>query len=645
MSNFPENEILENTISISSKGVGYVFDKNKKETIEIEHEFLHTALHGDLVRILPYQGTTLNERGKEVRRGEVVKVLKRARPGFAGTIEEEGGVYFLIPQDQKLYTDILIPQESLNGAKSGQKVFVHIESWTDSKKSPIGKVIKILGKPKEHNAEMEAIILERGFVPEFPENVLKEAEEIEKIGIPEESFEGRRDFREITTFTIDPADAKDFDDALSVQKLPNGDFEIGIHIADVSHYVRPGSALDKEAVERQTSVYMVDRTIPMLPEVLSNNLCSLVEGEPRLTMSAVFVLDQEAKVKSEWFGQTVIFSDKRFTYEEAQDILIGKRDGPYREELGILNQLAKKLHEERARAGSIFIEQDEIKFKLDENGVPVGIYKKSRVDSHKLIEEFMLLANKKVAERVNKNKKTPPIFIYRIHDLPDPEKMIELKHFLKTLGHEVHLKDGLVPSKELNRLIEEVIGKPDQDLVQTTIVRSMQKAIYSVENVGHFSLAFEHYTHFTSPIRRYPDVLVHRLLSLYEKDAAPKKETLPYYEEMCARASEREKYASDAERGSIKYKQVEWMSLRVGAVFDGVISGVSAWGIYIEENESRAEGMIKIKDLGRDFFIFDEKHSQIVGEKTKKTFRLGDKVKVRVVSADLDKRLIDYALV
>ncbi|MEK7593788.1 MAG: ribonuclease R [Patescibacteria group bacterium] len=629
---------LDGTLSITGKGLGYVRVKDREETIEIDPKFLNTGLHGDQVRVLI---VGKNKEGKET--GEIREIISRSKAGFAGVIEKEGGVYFLVPSDIKMYTDIVIPQEKLKGAKEGQKVFVIITDWKDPQKNPIGEVDEVLGEPGEHNAEMKGIALEKGFRKEFPSPVEREAEVLKKKVLSEEEIKKRRDFRKITTFTIDPFDAKDFDDALSFKDLGGGKVEIGIHIADVSHYVRPDTFLNKEAIKRSTSLYLVDRTIPMLPEAISNDLCSLNPDEDKLTMSAVFVLDQNARVLEEWFGKTIIHSDKRFTYEEAQEILDNKK-GEFYHELSALNSLAKKLTQERFEEGAISLDQEEVKFVLDEAGVPIKVYKKTRQDTNKLIEEFMLLANKKVASFVA-NMEKESVFVYRVHDNPDYDRMHNLTLFLKSLGYSVKTKDGIVEGKELNKLIASLEGKPGKDTIQTAIVRSMAKAVYTTKNIGHFGLAFKHYTHFTSPIRRYPDVMVHRLLDEYLRGEKIKEDEWHLYEAMCVYSSQREKEASDAERASIKYKQVEYMSSRVGQVFDGVISSVTDWGIYVEEKETKCEGMVKLRDIGNDFYVFDEKNYRIVGERTKKTFTLGDPVRFKVAGADMVRKTIDYVFV
>jgi ribonuclease R len=633
---------VEGVISISSKGVGYVRVEGEEEDIEIQSPFLNTALHGDRVKAIPHP----RRAGRQLS-GEILEVLVRAKPGFAGTLELDKGMHFLVPQDTRMYTDILIPKENLNGAKEGDKVFGVIVSWADPKKSPEGEITEVLGKPNENNAEMRAIALERGFSSNFPDTVEQEASRLKERGIRPEDLAERKDLRNITTFTIDPEDAKDFDDAISFENLPDGNYEIGVHIADVSNYVRPGSSLDQEAIKRGTSVYLVDRTIPMLPEKLSNDLCSLNPNEDKLSMSAVFVMNDKAEVLKNWFGKTVINSNKRFTYEDAQSTL-DEKTGDYYEELNILNTLAKKLTQKRFDEGAISMEQEEVKFVLDENGVPIKVYKKIRGDTHKLVEEFMLLANrsvaKYVADRAKRNGKEN-VFVYRVHGTPNQEKVANLAFFLKSVGYELKLHDGDIAPNELNRLLTSLEGKTEKDMIQTAVVRSMAKAVYSTENIGHYGLAFEYYTHFTSPIRRYPDVMVHRLLEDYLHNKEVSEKEWHIYDTLCNYSSQREKEASDAERASVKYKQVEYMSSRVGQTFDGVISGVTEWGLYVEEKETKCEGMVKLRDIGDDFYNFDEKHYRVVGERTKRTFTLGDKVRFTVVAADMVRKTLDYKFV
>ena len=642
---------LEGVISISSKGTGYVKIDEYKEDIEIDFRHLNTSLHGDNVEII------IHPKIHDRITGEVIKILSRAKNGFAGVLEEENGILFLKPDDTKMYTDILIPKEMSNKAKVGDKIFVKIISWKNSEKAPEGKVIKILGKMGNNDAEMNAIAMEKGFDSNLNEKTIKEAEKIKLNGIKEKDYYERRDFRKTLTFTIDPSDAKDFDDAISFRQLPSfkgkegagggGDeYEIGIHIADVSYYVKNGSELDNEAKNRGTSVYLVDRTISMLPEALSNDLCSLVPNKDRLTMSAVFIIDKNAKIKSEWFGRTVIHSQKRFTYEEAEET-IKKPNYKFHKELSILNNLAKKLTNERFLKGAISLDQEEVKFVLNEKGVPIKVAKKERGDSNRLIEEFMLLANKKVAEKISKGIKKEGIFVYRVHDLPSEEKMADLAFFLRSLGHKVSLKNGIIPSSEINKILKDLENAKDsaKDTIHRAVIRSMAKAIYSTKNIGHYGLAFEYYTHFTSPIRRYPDIVVHRLLTDYLSGKKIGMEKWQFYEEISRKASEQEKRASDAERSSIKYKQVEYMSSRIGKNFEGIISGITEWGIYVEEKETKCEGLVKVHDMNDDFYILNEKKMELVGKKKHKKYQLGGKIKVKVKNVDLERKTIDYALI
>jgi ribonuclease R len=650
---------LSGIISISSKGTGYVATsegKNKGQDPEIDFKHLNTALHGDTVEII------LHPKNKGRQTAEVSKIISRAKMRFVGILENENNIFFLKPDDSKMYTDILIPKENLNGARIGQKVFGEIISWQNGKIAPLGKVIKIMGKPGDNNVEMQAIATEKGFDPELPEKVEKEAEKIKRMGIKESDYAGRKDFRKTLTFTIDPSDAKDFDDAISFKILPpllakerglGGEvYEVGIHIADVSHYVKLGSALDIEARERGTSVYLVDRTIPMLPEILSNDLCSLVPNKDRLTMSAVFVIDKNAKIKSEWFGRTVIHSQKRFTYEEAEDSIkiastaIRQRGGnfsnPFQEALFVLNTLAKKLTKERFAQGAISLDQEEVKFVLATDGTPIKVIKKERGDSNRLIEEFMLLANKKVAKVLSLKDS---ISIYRVHDFPSKEKMADLAFFLRSLGYKVSLQNGLIPTHEINKLLLSLAGKNEAETVHRAVIRSMAKASYSTKNIGHYGLAFQYYTHFTSPIRRYPDILVHRLLANHLLGKKIGKEKLLEYEKIALVSSEQEKRASDAERASIKYKQVEYMGHRLGKTFEGIISGITEWGLFVEETNTKSEGLVRMREMQDDFYVFNEKKLELVGQKKKKRYRLGDKIKIKVKGVDLERKTIDYVLV
>lgn len=640
--------IFTGQISITSRKDGYVRvqEIEHEGAIFVDHGHLNTALHHDIVKV-QLLGKKENPRGVQELYGKVVEIVERGRHGYAGIIEEDNGRYFLVPHDRRMYTDIFLEKEGLMDAAPGMKVIADITEWKDPKKSPVGKVIYVLGKPGDNDAEMMAYALERGFSDEHKVEVNKEAEEIKKRGITEEDKAGRRDFRTTPTFTIDPIDAKDFDDAISFKKLDNGHYEIGIHIADVSYYVKPGMALDGEAVARETSVYLVDRVIPMLPEVLSNDLCSLVQGEDRLVMSAVFELDDDGKVHSEWYGRSVINSHRRYSYEDAQ-VTLDTGTGDFYEELTILNKIAKNLTKERFALGALSLETEEVRFKLDENGVPVDVYVKTRGDTHKLIEEFMLLANKHVSKFITEkqeNEMGRSICVYRVHDTPDPDRMHELDLYIRSLGYKVRFMDGVIPSKDLNELLQKMGDVPEKHLLQVHITRSMAKAIYSTRNVGHYGLAFQFYSHFTSPIRRYPDVLIHRILQRVLDNDFPKEEERGYFDSLCSRASRREKEAADAERGSIKYKQVEYMSYRIGQEFEGIVSGVSEWGLYVEEKKSKCEGMIRLSDLGDDFYVFEQKKGRVFGERTGIEWKIGTPVRIKVKNANLDLRVIDYSLV
>ncbi len=603
------------------------------QDVYVKTKDLGSAFDGDTVKI-----TILPTRHGEHPEGKVVEVLKRNRTRFVGRIEVSPSFAFVIPDFRKIHQDFFVYPENINGAKTNEKVIVEVIAWAEDDKKPEGKVVEILGKAGENETEIHSIMAEFDLPFRFPESVEKESLTIEE-GITKQEIKKRRDFRGISTFTIDPEDAKDFDDALSFRKLENDHYEIGVHIADVTHYVTPNSALEKEAFDRATSVYLVDRTIPMLPEKLSNGLCSLRPNEDKLTFAAVFEVDEKGKIYDQWFGRTIIHSDKRFSYEEAQ-LVLESGLGPFVEELTILNDLAKKLRKERFAKGAVNFETTEVKFKLDEKGRPLAVIPKIRKDAHKLIEEFMLLANKYVANFIYdfKKGKEKNTFVYRIHDFPDPDKVKDFALFAKQFGHKMNVEEASI-SSSLNKLMTEIEGKPEQNVLEQLAIRTMAKAKYSTEPKGHFGLAFNHYSHFTSPIRRYPDMMAHRLLQHYLDEGKPVSKT--DYEERCIHSSEREKRAADAERASIKYKQVEFMTYAEKKDYEGLISGVTEWGIYVEIIETKCEGMIRMSDMSDDFYEFDEKNYRIIGRKTKKIFRLGDKISVRVKKTDIDRRLID----
>lgn len=645
--------IVEGPINISTKAVGYVKLKDLGVSVEVQKEALNRAFHSDIVKV-----EILSVPKDANPTGKVVDISKRSKFGYAGTLTIEASRFCLSTNDGRMYTPIYIETADLNGAKEGDKVFCYITEWSNPLESPRGKVVRILGKPLENNAEMISLALEKGFNDTYPEEVLKEAREISEHGITEEEKSSRRDFRKITTFTIDPEDAKDFDDAISVEFLPDGNTEVGIHIADVSHYVIPKHPIDDEASLRATSVYLVDRTIPMLPEELSNDLCSLNPEVDRLTFSAVFTFTPKMQIVNEWFGKTVIHSHKRFTYESAQKVLDEKParphegsgaggSGDFLKELVEALKISKHLEKGRFENGAISIDTEEVKFKLDANGYPLGVYKKVRGETHHMIEELMLLANRKVAEFIaTREKRLEEIFVYRVHESPAVDRMADLQMFLRRLGYNIKTnEEGIISSKDLNDLIEGLEGKPERETIQTAIVRSMQKAIYSTKNTGHYGLAFKYYTHFTSPIRRYPDLVVHRLLYEYLQDHKVPKESWEYYEKISMHSSVREKEAADAERSSIKYKQTEYMSGKIGQIFNGTVTGVSRNGIFVEEKETKCEGMVRMRDIGNDYFEYNDKELAIVGKRTKKSYRIGDSVKFKVSSTDIANRLIDYVLV
>ncbi len=626
-------------VDMTSDGSAYIVSEDEfEEDIYVAPRKLRNALNGDIVKVYVYA----KNKGRK-KDGEVVEILQRAKMDFTGIINLSDRFAFFIPDDRKMLHDIFIPIDSLKGAKDKDKAIARIVDWPEDAKNPIGEITHVLGKQGENNAEMNAILADYGFPLTFPDEVEKQAEAIQEIILAKEIAK-RRDFRKILTFTIDPADAKDFDDAISFRKLDNGNIEVGVHIADVSHYVKQGTALDKEAFERGTSVYLVDRVIPMLPERLSNGLCSLRPNEDKLCFSAVFELDQEANVVEQWFGKTIIHSDTRFSYEDAQEVLENKT-GKHSEELLKLNELAYILRERKFKHGAISFESVEVKFNLDEHGKPLGVYVKERKDAHKLIEDYMLLANKKVAEFIAKKGKGKQklTFVYRSHDSPKEDALLSFSQFALKFGYKIDISSGRETAKSLNFLMADVEGKKEQNVLTKLAIRSMAKAVYTTKKHSHYGLAFDYYTHFTSPIRRYPDVMVHRLLELYL--AGAKSVSDDEYEKFSMHSSQMEKKAADAERASVKYKQAEFLQNNVGMEYIGIISGLTEWGMYVEIIENKCEGMIRLRDLNDDFYVLDEKNYCIIGQRRKKKYQLGDEVKIIVKKVDLAKRQIDFSLV
>lgn len=632
------NVYLVGKVDMTADGSAYIIPDDELESdIYIAPRKLRQALHNDRVKVHIYE-----RKGGRKREGEVVEILERSKINFTGTIDISKSYAFFIPDDRKMPHDIFIPLDNLYGAQSGEKVVVTITEWPKNAKNPIGKVTNVLGKKGENNTEMNAILADYGFPLSFPAEVENEANNI-SLSISEEEIKKRKDFRSTLTFTIDPFDAKDFDDAISFEVLENGNYQIGIHIADVSHYVIPDTPLDKEAFERATSVYLVDRVIPMLPERLSNGVCSLRPNEDKLCFSAVFEIDNDAQIKNQWFGRTIINSNRRFTYEEAQEIIETKQ-GDHADAILKLNDLAYILRERKFKNGAISFETEEVKFHLDEKGKPLGVYTRIRKDAHKLIEDFMLLANKKVAEYIGKmgKGKNKPTFIYRFHDTPNPETLATFSSFAARFGHKLSIKTDREAAKSLNTLMTKIEGQKEQNLLTSLAVRSMAKAIYTTKHTSHYGLAFDYYTHFTSPIRRYPDIMVHRLLQFYLDGG--QKVNAEHYEKMSEHASQMEKKAAEAERASIKYKQAEFLLEQIGVEYTGIISGVTEWGMYVEIEENKCEGMVRLRDITDDFYSLDEKNYAIIGQRKKKKYQLGDSVQIKVKKVDLEKRQIDFIL-
>ena len=641
-------------VEMTSSGSAYVVpEDSEEEDVYIASKHVKNVLHGDIVKVYLFP-----QRKGGKKEGEIVEVIKRSRTEFVGTIQLSKRFAFLIPDNTRIGVDMYIPLENLKGAKDGQKAIAKIVEWPKNAVNPIGDVIDVLGNAGDNQTEMHAILAEFGLPYSFPSDVEKMADYI-PIEITQEEIKKRKDFRSVTTFTIDPFDAKDFDDALSLRKLQNGNWEIGVHIADVSHYVKENSIIDKEAIKRATSVYLVDRVVPMLPEILSNNVCSLRPNEDKLCFSAVFEMNENAEVLKEWFGRTIINSNRRFTYEEAQ-LIIETEQGDFNNEIKILDKLSKVLRSQRFKNGSIAFEKLEVKFHLDESGNPTGVFFKQMKDSNQLIEDFMLLANRKVAEFIGKTSTRPqagghpsPIeegkgmrsnrpFVYRIHAKPDEAKLQQFAEFINKFGYKINTKSDKAVVDSMNKLFKDISGKPEANAIELLGIRTMAKAVYTTKNIGHYGLGFDYYTHFTSPIRRYPDVMVHRLLQYYLEGG--KNANVAELEEKCKHSSDMEKLAADAERSSIKYKQVQFLQDKIGKEYEGVVSGVTEWGIFIEIIENHCEGMIRLRDMRDDSYFFDQDNYCIVGRKYKRKYTLGDKVFIEVKRADLIKKQLDFAL-
>jgi len=636
-----KNKSLQNLITgivdMKQTGKAYIITEELTEDIRIAPNNTHKALHGDKVKVRLFP-----KRKDQKLEGEIVEIIKREKTRFVGVIEKQRNYAFLIPDNKSTPVDIFIPLDLLNGAKHGQKAVAELTEWPEQAKNPFGKIIKVLGQPGDNNVEIHAILEEYNLPYSFSAEIIAESEKIDPF-ITQEEINKRLDLRNILTITIDPYDAKDFDDAISLEKINETTFKLGVHIADVSHYIRENSELDKEAYFRGTSVYLVDRVVPMLPEKLSNYICSLRPKEDKLTYSTIFDITLDGKIEKTWFGKTVINSDRRFNYEEVQQIIENK-EGEYKNEILTFNTIAQNLRDKRMKNGAIAFDKKEIKFNLDEKGKPISVFHKIQKDSNQLIEEFMLLANKAVAEKIGKVKQnsTPKTFVYRIHDIPNPEKLNSLSEFVSKLGYKLKTDTRKNISKSLNNLLKDCSGKGEENLIETLAIRSMAKAEYSTQNIGHYGLAFDYYTHFTSPIRRYPDLIVHRLLNAYlnGSNSSPRE----IIEEKCIHSTEREKLAQYAERDSTKMKQAEFLSDKIGLEFEGVISGISKWGIFVELVDNKCEGMVRLKDMSDDYYYLDEDNYQVIGFNTKKHLKLGDPINIKIKTVDIQRKEIDFVI-
>ncbi|MCF8230583.1 MAG: ribonuclease R [Bacteroidales bacterium] len=632
------HSVIQGKVDMKQTGKAYIISNEVEQDVFIAPNNTNHALNGDEVKVQLFP----KRKGRKLE-GQITEILKRAKTEFVGNVEMNDKFAFLIPDVKNMPVDIYIPGEKINNVRDGDKAVARITNWPKHMNNPIGEIIEVLGEPGNNEVEMNSILSEFDFPLRFPQKVEKEAEGISGK-VPPGEKKKRKDFREVFTCTIDPKDAKDFDDALSIRKLDNGNWEVGVHIADVSHYVKPGSAIDEEALKRATSVYLVDRVVPMLPEKLSNEVCSLRPDEDKLAFSAVFEMDEDAKVHSDWYGKTLIRSNRRYNYAEVQDI-IETGEGENSREINVLQHLASILRDRRFKKGAINFKSSEVAFELDENGKPLSAHIKEQKESNQLIEEFMLLANRKVAERIGRKrgKQDPKTFIYRVHDEPNPDKLQQFTDFVNRLGYKMRLGSRSGLARSFNDLFRQVEGKGEEVMIETIAIRTMAKAEYSTQNIGHYGLAFNYYTHFTSPIRRYPDLMTHRLLQQYlEKKPSVNPQE---FEEHCIHSSEMERKAIEAERASIKYKQAEYMLDKVGKEFEGLISGVSKWGIFVQLNETKAEGLVSMADMNDDFYILDDENYQVVGKRYKQVYKLGDPIRVKVKSIDLPKKQMDFLIV